>query len=284
LQLSAIAQATEFSKIRFRQGEKALYKTINKSPSIRFPIPVNLDLPAQKVSLIIQAVLGHAEINWEGDMANHKAQHLQEVALIFKSTNSLVRCIIDCQICLGDSVSIHSALMLERCLGSKAWDDSPLQMVQVPNIGTVAVRKLVNAGIRSLEDLESTEAGRIETVVGRNPPFGLKILEALRSFPKLRVSLQIQPSSVSHLRSCIRPGLTIRQVTKTTDGVKVQVKADIGFINEKPPDKFGNKLIYVCMLAETSDGRKIHFARIKLAAPIPFVCSVLTETVAISSV
>ncbi|KAJ4381624.1 ATP-dependent DNA helicase MER3 [Didymella sp. IMI 355093] len=245
--LSAIAQASEFSKIRFRQGEKAMYKAINKSPSIRFPIPVNLDLPAQKVSLIIQAVLGHAEINWEGDMAKHKAQHLQDVAVIFKSINSLVRCIIDCQICLGDSVSIHSALMLERCLGSKAWDDSPLQMAQVPNIGTVAVRKLVNSGIRSLEDLESTEAGRIETVVGRNPPFGLKILEALRLFPKLRVSLQIQPSSV----------------TKTTDGVKIQVKADIGFINEKLPDNFGNKLICICMLAETSDGRKIHFARIK---------------------
>lgn len=197
LQLSAVAQAAEYSKIRFRQGEKSLYKTLNKSPSIRFPIPVHLDVPAQKVSLIIQSVLGHTEIAWEGDMAKHKAQYQQEVTMIFKSINSLVRCIIDCQICLGDSVSIHSALMLERCLGSRAWDDSPLQMVQVPNIGTVAVRKLVNAGIRSIEDLESTDARRIETVVGRNPPFGLKILDALRSFPKLRVSLHIQPPSVS---------------------------------------------------------------------------------------
>lgn len=197
MQLSAVAQASEFSKIRFRQGEKGVYKTINKSTSIRFPLPLNLDLPAQKVSLIIQSVLGHADIDWVGDMAKHKNQYHQEAASIFKSINSLVRCIIDCQICLEDSVSIHSALMLERCLGSRAWDDSPLQMVQVPNIGTVAVRKLVNAGIRSIEDLESTDAQRIETVVGRNPPFGLKVLEALRSFPKLRVSLHIQPSSVS---------------------------------------------------------------------------------------
>lgn len=169
---------------------------INKSPSIRFPIPVNLDLPAQKVSLIIQSVLGHADINWEGDMAKHRPQYQQEVVSIFKSINSLVRCIIDCQICLGDSVSIHSALMLERCLGSRAWDDSPLQMVQVPSIGTIAVRKLVNAGIRSIEDLEGTDARRIETIVGRNPPFGLKVLEALRSFPEIRVSLHIQPSTV----------------------------------------------------------------------------------------
>ncbi|KAF9700744.1 hypothetical protein EKO04_001546 [Ascochyta lentis] len=244
--LSAIAQASEFSKIRFRQGEKSLYKTLNKSPSIRFPIPVNLDLPAQKVSLIIQSVLGATDISWDGEVGKHKQQYLQDLAMIFKSTSSLIRCIIDCQICSGDSVSIHSALMLERCLGSKAWDDSPLQMIQVPTIGVVSVRKLVNAGIRSIEDLEATDARRIDTIVGRNPPFGLTILDALKSFPKLRVSLHIQPASV----------------TKTPEGVKIQVKADIGFINEKPPDRFAHKLIYVCLLAETSDGRKVHFARI----------------------
>jgi ATP-dependent DNA helicase HFM1/MER3 len=262
LQLSAIAQATEFSKIRFRQGEKSLYKALNTSPSIRFPIPVNLDLPAQKVSLIIQSVLGAADISWDGDMSKHRKQYMQEVAMIFKSINSIIRCIIDCQICLGDSVSIHSALMLERSLGSRAWDDSPLQMVQVPNIGAVAVRKLVNAGIRGIEDLEATDARRIETIVGRNPPFGLKVLDVLKSFPKLRVSLHILQSSVK----------------KTPEGVRIQIKADIGFINEKTPDRFGHKLIYVCILAETSDGRKVHFARIsgpKLGAEQSLVFSAL---------
>ena len=194
-----MSQATEFSKIRFRQGEKSLYKILNKSPSIRYPIPVNLDLPAHKVSLIIQSALGSADISWDGDMSKHKSQHHQDELIIFKSINSLIRCIIDCQICSGDSVSIHSALMLERSLGARAWDDSPLQMKQVPNIGIVAVRKLVNAGIRGIEDLEGTDARRIETIVGRNPPFGLKILDALKSFPKLRVSLHIQPSSVSSI-------------------------------------------------------------------------------------
>jgi len=87
--------------------------------------------------------------------------------------------------------------MLERGLGSKAWDDSPLQMIQIPEIGAASVRKLVNAGIRSIEDLETIDAGRIETLVGRNPPFGLKILDCLRSYPKLRISLHVQPSSVS---------------------------------------------------------------------------------------
>ena len=170
---------------------------INQSPSIRFPIPVNLDLSPQKVSLIIQSILGHAEISWDGESNKHRAQYFQEVGKIFKSINTLIRCIIDCQIILGDSVTIQNAMMLERSLGSKAWDDSPMQMIQIPEIGIVAVRKLVNAGIRSLEDLEATDARRIETIVGKNPPFGLRILDALKAYPKLRVSLHIQQTSVS---------------------------------------------------------------------------------------
>ncbi|CAN9106698.1 unnamed protein product [Alternaria alternata] len=244
--LSAMAQATEFSAIRFRQGEKSFYKLLNKSPSIRWPISVNLDLPAQKVSLIIQSVLGSAVISWDGEAGKHRSQYVTETQIIFKNISSLVRCIIDCQIILADSVSIHSALMLERSLGARIWDDSPLQMKQIDSIGVIAVRKLVNAGLKSIEDLEGCEPHRIEALVGRNPPYGLTILDMVRSFPKLRVSLHAQPATVitSH------------------DGVRIQIKADIGFINEQPPQHFNDKLIYVCLLVDTSDGRKIHFARI----------------------
>jgi ATP-dependent DNA helicase HFM1/MER3 len=197
IKLSAIAQASEFSKIRFRAGEKSLYKLLNKSPSIRFAIPVNLDLPAHKVSLIIQSLLGSADMSWEGELAKHRSQYALDTQLVFKSVNNLIRCIIDCQICLGDSISIHTALLLERSLGSRIWDDSPLQMKQIDSIGVIGVRKFVNAGIRSMEDLEACDPHRIEVLIGRNPPYGMKVLETVKAFPKLRVSLHVQPSSVS---------------------------------------------------------------------------------------
>jgi ATP-dependent DNA helicase HFM1/MER3 len=95
--------------------------------------------------------------------------------------------------------------MLERSLGARIWDDSPLQMKQIESIGVVAVRKLVNAGVRSMEDLEDCEPHRIETLVGRNPPYGLTILDKVRSFPKLRVSLHAQLSTVTmYLRADVR--------------------------------------------------------------------------------
>lgn len=57
--------------------------------------------------------------------------------------------------------------------------------------------------------------------------------------------------------------LIILQAAKCPDGVKIQVKADIGFLNETPPQRFNGRPVYVCVLAETSDGRKVHFARIR---------------------
>ncbi|KAF2689961.1 ATP-dependent DNA helicase MER3 [Lentithecium fluviatile CBS 122367] len=243
--LSAIAQASEVESIRFRAGEKPLYKAINKSPYIRFPIPVNLDLPAHKVSLLVQSVLGAADITWDAETSKHKVQYNMEASAIFKHITRLIRCIIDCQICLGDSVSINNALMLERSFAARVWDDSPLQMKQIEGIGVVGVRKLANAGVRSIEELDCTDAHRIEAILGRNPPFGMRTLEKLRGFPKLRVSLHAQPSPIM----------------KTPEGVKLHVKADIGFINEKTLELFNSRAVYVCLLAETSDGRKIHFAR-----------------------
>ncbi|TKA69582.1 hypothetical protein B0A49_04499 [Cryomyces minteri] len=148
--LSALAQAAEFKEVRFRSGEKPLYKTLNSSLSMKFPIPVDLALPAHKVSLIIQSVLGAVDLPTDEKTGKHQ---------------------------------LH--------LGARCWDDSPLQLKQVEGIGIQAVRKLVNANVKTIEDLECMEPHRIEMVLSRNPPFGAKLLEMLKDFPKLRVAVKV---------------------------------------------------------------------------------------------
>jgi ATP-dependent DNA helicase HFM1/MER3 len=149
-----------------------------------------------KTSLIIQSHLGGAELAFDDKTAKHRPQYNTETSIIFKHINRLVRCIIDCELNLEDSVAIRNALMLERSLGARAWDDSPLQMKQIDQLGMVAVRKLVNGGINSIEVLENTEAHRIEMVLGKNPPFGMKLLAGLKHFPKLYVSVHLVAGSV----------------------------------------------------------------------------------------
>ena len=163
---------------------------------MKFPIPVDLALPAHKVSLIIQAVLGSIELSGNGSQPKMKLQHHTEQALVFQHVHRLARCIIDCALCKSDSVAARNALMLARSLAARVWDDSPLQLKQLDQIGTVAVRKLVAAGVRSIEELASVDAQRIETILGRNSPFGLRVLDHVKAFPKLRVSVRIHRQPV----------------------------------------------------------------------------------------
>lgn len=121
--------------------------------------------------------------------------------MVFSHVNRLVRCIIDCQLSTGDSVSTRNALELARSFGARVWEDSALQMKQLDQIGIVAVRKLANAGINSIETLESTDAPRIEMALSKNPPFGSKLLARIAEFPKPRVSVKMtgKVSLLNHL-------------------------------------------------------------------------------------
>ncbi|KAK5132736.1 hypothetical protein LTR08_008702 [Meristemomyces frigidus] len=242
--LSAISQAAEFKEVRFRAGEKTPYKELNHNGSIKFPIPVNLDAPAHKISLVIQATLGAVELPTEDH--KHRVEFSTAKAIIFQNAHRLIRCIVDCQLYLDDAVAIRNALMLARSLGAQVWDDSPLHMKQLDGLGLVGVRKLAVAGIKSIEDIESADSHRLEHVMSRHPPYGAQLQEKARAFPKLRISL----AAVGE------------PTVKKGEHVMVKVKAEIGFLNEKVPEVFNRRPVYVCLLAETSDGNKIHFARI----------------------
>lgn len=200
LQLSVIAQAAEFKSVRLKGTEKALFREINQSPLVKFPIKVNLDLPAQKISLIIQAVLCGLDVRNDQRFSSQKRQYNADIVFVFQHAPRLAKCIVDCQLAKEDSEATRNAMELSRSLGAHAWDDSPLQLAQIEQIGPVAVRKLASAGIRSIEDLENTEPSRIEMALSRNPPFGFEILSKVDAFPKLHVSMKCMGKPV---RPCV---------------------------------------------------------------------------------
>ncbi|KAK7613879.1 Sec63 Brl domain-containing protein [Phyllosticta paracitricarpa] len=234
--LATLSQAEEFKEVRFRQGDKPLYKSLNTSNTTKFPIPVNLALPEHKVSLIIQTELGGGDFPANEDMGRHKIQYAQDKHLVFQHARRLIRCIVDCALDREDAKTARNALAFCRSLTSRAWDDMPLTMRQIPSLGPVAVRKLVNAGIKSIDELDNNEPHRLEMILGKNPPAGTKLMEAVSAFPKLRVGLRQMPDIK----------LQDDQV------VTVNMRADVGFMNEKPPTNWNNKPVYICVLAETS--------------------------------
>lgn len=191
MQLSVLAEAEEFHEVRFRPGEKPLFKEINKANGIKFPIKVDIAKSAHKCSLIMQAELGGVEYPIDEQYTKHKRQFHQDRDIIFANVNRLIKCVIDCKIHLQDSIAVRHALELMRSLGARVWDSSPYQLKQIPQIGPVAIRKLVMGGVNNIEALEMTGAERIEMLLSKNPPFGNKMLGALKNFPKLRITVKM---------------------------------------------------------------------------------------------
>ncbi|RAH47164.1 putative DEAD/DEAH box DNA helicase (Mer3) [Aspergillus brunneoviolaceus CBS 621.78] len=243
--LSVVAQADEFLDIRLKAGEKSLYKEINRSNGIRFPIKVDIALSAHKISLLIQSELGAVDFPDGEQFQKFRFVFQQDKSFVFSHINRLIRCIIDCQISLEDAVTLRNALELARSFGAKVWDTSPLQLKQLEQIGIVAVRKLAAADITSIDALGQCEPHRIDMILSKNPPFGAKLLERVASFPRLRVAIKMTGKEI-----------------KPAAPVRLRLKAEIAFMNDKCPSFYLKRPVYVCFLAEVSDGRLLEFRRI----------------------
>lgn len=225
-------------------GEKSFYKEINKAPEIKFPIKVDVAVQAHKVSLLIQAELGNVTIPDGTNYKKHHQSYRLDKSTVFMHANRFIRCIIDCQIHLKDAVSTRNALELGRSLAAHVWDNTASQLRQIEGLGEVSVRKLASASVNSIDTLMNTEPSRIELVLGRNPPFGRELLKKLEAFPNLRVSIKE----------------TGREL-KRGKGATIRFLVEIGFLNETVPYQYKKKQVYVCFLAETSDGGLIDFRR-----------------------
>lgn len=184
-------QANEFHEIRLRAPEKKLYKELNRGNGIKFPVKVDLAQSAHKRSLILQTELGGVEFPADEQYAKLKRQFNIDKAILFSHIHRLINCVVDSQIYLQDAVSVRNALELGRSFSARVWDSSPYQMKQIAQIGLVAIRKLANGGINSIDALEAAEPHRIEILMSKNPPFGQKLLDKLKDFPKLRVSVKM---------------------------------------------------------------------------------------------
>ena len=186
-----MVEAEELREVRFRPAEKKLYQEINRANGIKYPIRVDIALPAHKRTLIIQAELGSVEYPPEKQYIHGKRQFQMDKAILFSHIHRLIRCVIDCQLHLEDATSTRNALELARSFSARVWDNSPLQLKQISQIGPAAVRKLAVSGINSIEALEATEAHRIDMIMSKHPPFGRKILDSLLGFPKLWVTIKM---------------------------------------------------------------------------------------------
>ena len=173
---------------------------------------------------------------------------MMEKKAIFERLQRLVRAVVDCKGYDHDAVGTRTALELARAISAESWEGRATQLTQVPNIGPVAMRKLAAGGVRTVLELAERDQHQIEHLVGRNAPFGKKLLEELQRFPRLSLDLKtaghrIQPRN-SEAPAILNVAATIRCLNKAL-----------------PLWGSGNKPPLITFVAETRDGTLTYFWR-----------------------
>jgi ATP-dependent DNA helicase HFM1/MER3 len=216
--------------------ERPFLREFNKSPFIKYPIHETVSTTAHKISLMIQIQLGGIEHPADKDFTVVRRQFLTEKGIIFDRVHRLIRCVIDCKAFDCDAVATRHALDLARSLMAEFWENSNLQLRQIPQIGPAAVRKLVSNDINSIEKFMQKDTSTIERIMSKNPPYGRKTKDTLMGFPILDMAAQIMG----------------RANTKSGQYPKISVKVVLSYKNDKVP-VWKNKKPSLTFMAETTD-------------------------------
>lgn len=193
---------------------------------------------------MFQVQLGGFELPPEKDFNAIKRQFITETNIIFERAQRLIRCVIDCKASECDAVAVRHGLDLARSFSARYWENSNLQLRQIPQLGPVGHRKLINSDINTIEKFIACENGTIERIMSKNPPYGKKMKDILLDFPRLSLVADITEAS------------NARKGKKPT----VKVLAHLGFENSKVPVWTGRKPS-VTFMAETTDGTLVHIWR-----------------------
>lgn len=212
-----------------------------------FPIRESVTQTWHKISLLVQLHLGGGEYPDSTEGSKLKRQLIMEKRLVFERLQRLLCCVIDCKGHDRDSVGTRTALELARSVAAEAWEGRPSQLLQIPSIGAVGMRKLVSQDVRTVLQLAEKDYSEIERLLARNPPFGKKTLDQLDKFPRLAIDASVTDHGITSFGG--------------KDVLAVNVKAVLRHMNPKGQSNWLGKVTFATFLAETTSGALVYFWR-----------------------
>lgn len=200
---------------------------------------------AHKISLLIQMELGRVDVT---NISGFERQRLRaETSRVLDMMHRLVRTVIECKGSDADGRACWAALDLARSMTARAWENKPMQLLQIPQLGPAMMRKLVSHNIRTVCQLASSSPADIERIASRNPPFGKKIADSVAFFPRLTLSMSVKDCRIG-----------------PDGGPVVHVDGLLGFTSTR--GRWQGKFPIVTFLAVTTEGVASFFCRESLNA------------------
>ncbi|KAG5354056.1 hypothetical protein C0989_009754 [Termitomyces sp. Mn162] len=122
---------------RLTLREIALNK-LRKHPDIRFEL-TRVEKTADKVFLLIQAVLGGISLNTP-EYKSADSQPQLEAFGIFRHVSRIARAVVEVGVFKQLGGQVKYGLELLRCLTAKAWEDRPIVLRQLEQIGEKSIK------------------------------------------------------------------------------------------------------------------------------------------------
>lgn len=107
--------------------------------------------------------------------------------------------------------------MLAKCMGTKLWFNSEHIFRQFQNIGDVISKLLVKANITTFESLLGMHPSRIENIVNKNPPFGIRLIETVKNLPQFEISFQYLDTNSRDPEKCL---VAVHCIVKNNNHIK----------------------------------------------------------------
>ncbi|KAH7911400.1 hypothetical protein BJ138DRAFT_1238398 [Hygrophoropsis aurantiaca] len=238
------------------------YDRIRQHADIRFPVK-KVQGTSDKIFLLTQAVLGGLPLG-SPEFKSTDSQPSLEAFSVFRHIARIATAVVEVAIIKKNGAQIKYGLMLVRSLHAKAWDDRPIMLKQIENIGdksllnviSVKFQILAEHSITTFTKLLKQDPHRIETLLNRRSPFGHEILAAARDFPQYFLSVRETDIIPSNGEDPVEVQLTI----------ECGVSQDDGASKVKTKKHKGRGLDMTTVLTVTSDLLFIDFRRIATKA------------------
>lgn len=250
--LQTACLAAEFRCFPIKPEEKNLLREINDHTGIPYPITGTATEPWQKVSLLVQIDL--LRTGWPNKISsNARKELLRESGRIYNVLDSVLRCLADILGEREDGRGVTVTLDVLRSVKAKVWEGTDMELLQVDGIGAAKMKRLVDAGVKTIKQLAGLEFYHIERLLSRNPPFGYQMVHQLSGFPLLYLHLDAVPR-------CTFPQDDRQNTTTSVPHSPCVVRVVLGFANEIMPT-WRKRCPWTTLVIEGDDGRLLWFWR-----------------------
>ncbi|XP_037028918.1 probable ATP-dependent DNA helicase HFM1 [Bradysia coprophila] len=174
-----------------RMNDKKFLNALNKSSPendcIRFPIQGKVKTVTDKISCLMQAVLGNIPVN-DSSITEEASQLIKLGQRIGRALQEYIA-ILDTK---NNFSALTSILLLLKGLHANLWENSTYVFKQFNKIGHVYSKVLATNGKTTFESILNSTPSDIEMILKKRPPFGKDFLDGVIILPQFTLNVNVK--------------------------------------------------------------------------------------------